>query len=173
MILRPRAAAWAGALLLGLAPAAHQSQPVGPQALWDSGHRADALDAWAARLAQQPDDAALRLQLAGRQMEVDRFAAALETAAPLGPEADALRGRALHQLYRYEEALPYLRADDPFEGLLRVDALLALGRSEQADTELEQPVATPEDPAPAEAEPGGERVELETPDETSGEVCPR
>jgi hypothetical protein len=45
--------------------------------------------------------------------------------------------------------------------------------AEQADTELEQPVATPEDPAPAEAEPGGERVELETPDETSGEVRPR
>jgi len=45
--------------------------------------------------------------------------------------------------------------------------------AEEADTELEQPVATPEDPAPAEAEPGGERVELETPDETSGEVRKR
>jgi tetratricopeptide (TPR) repeat protein len=136
LILRPRAAAWAGALLLGLAPAALQSQPVGPQALWDSGHHAEALDAWAAQLAAHPDDSALRLALAERQLEVSRFSAALETVAPLGAEADPVRGRALHQLYRYEEALPYLRADDPFEGLLLVDALLALDRTDEADAQL-------------------------------------
>ena len=121
---------------LALALIAAGVQDPDPAALWDSGRRAEALDAWAAQLAARPDDAALRMQLAERQMAVSRFAAALETAAPLGREADPLRGRALHQLYRYEEALPLLRAEDPFEGLLRVDALLALGRGEQADAEL-------------------------------------
>jgi len=122
--------------VLALALHAAGGQDPEPAAMWEAGRRAEALDAWAAQLAAHPDDASLRRLLADRQMEVDRFAAALETAAPLGPEADALRGRALHQLYRYEEALPYLRAGDPFEGLLRVDALLALGRHEQADAEL-------------------------------------
>ena len=111
-------------------------QSEGAQSLWEAGRRAEALDAWASQLAAQPDDAALRLALAGHQLEVERFSAALETAAPLGPEADAVRGRALHQLYRYEEALPYLHADDPFEGLLRIDALLALDRTDEADAQL-------------------------------------
>src|SRR5262245_41121871 len=110
----------------GPAAAPRAAQTADPSALWDAGRRAEALDAWSAQLAARPDDAALRLQLAQRRLEVSRFAAALEAAAPLGPEADSVRGRALHQLYRYEEALPYLHADDPFEGLLRVDALLAL-----------------------------------------------
>ncbi|HZL99192.1 MAG TPA: tetratricopeptide repeat protein, partial [Planctomycetota bacterium] len=115
-------------------PAAAQSGDT--QALWDAGRRAEALDAWAAQLAARPDDDALRLALARRQMEVSRFAAALETVGPLGETGDSLRGRALHQLYRYEEALPYLRPEDPFEGLLRVDALLALARRDEADAEL-------------------------------------
>jgi predicted Zn-dependent protease len=128
------ASLWIGLTASLIVPVAAQSGD--PASLWEAGRRAEALDAWAAELAQHPDDAALRLALAGHQMEVSRFAAALETAAQLGPEADSLRGRALHQLYRYEEALQYLRADDAFEGLLRVDALLALDRPDAADAEL-------------------------------------
>ena len=132
--------AWPLPLLLALSisgVAVQAQSPADAQSLWDAGRRAEALDAWAAQLAAHPEDAALRLTLAAHQLEVERFSAALETVGPLGPDGDSVRGRALHQLYRYEDALPYLRADDPFEGLLRVDALLALDRTAEADAQLE------------------------------------
>ncbi|MGQ0552104.1 MAG: tetratricopeptide repeat protein [Planctomycetota bacterium] len=118
--------------MLGLAPA--QSAPE----LWELGERAAALAAWESALAAHPGDAELRLNLAQRQMEVGRHAAALETAAPLGAEARALRATALYLLGRFEEAVLLLDPGSPDEGLLRVDALLALGRLEEAAASLEQ-----------------------------------
>jgi tetratricopeptide (TPR) repeat protein len=79
-------------------------------------------------------------------MDVGRFAAALETLQGLGPAADALRGRACFALARYEDAVTLLRAEDREQALMLVDALLALGRTEQAAAALEQAVTLPDLP---------------------------
>jgi tetratricopeptide (TPR) repeat protein len=119
---------------------AAQTEP-DADALWAAGQRAAALQSWESQLAAQPGDAGLRRRLAERQMEVQRFAAALETAAPLGPELDDMRGRALYVLARYDEALPLLRRDDPGAILMLVDSLSALGRVDEAREALDTAAA--------------------------------
>lgn len=114
---------------LGLA-AGVRAQSAAAEALWTSGRRVEALEAMERELEARPDEIDLRRTLAEREMQVRRFAAALEHATPLGPELDPLRGRALYFLGRYEEALPKL---DPLDGellRLRIEALRALGRVE-------------------------------------------
>ncbi len=127
--------------LLGLAALAlPRQQPDGldPEALWNAGRRVEALEALARRLEAAPQDPAVRLELAQRQIAVQRYAAALETLAPLGAEADPARGMALYFLARYEEALPKLRADDPQQIVLRIESQLALGREDEAEAELDR-----------------------------------
>lgn len=105
-------------------------------ALWDAGRRSEALDTWQAELAAVPGDRALRLRVSEAQVAVHRYAAALETAAPLGPEADRLRGLALYRLGRWEEALAHLSRDEVLQVLMRVEALEALGRAEESEVDV-------------------------------------
>ncbi len=108
-----------------------------PEQMWAQGEREAALAAWEQQLALRPDDVALRRALVSRQMEGQRWEAALRTAASLGPEADGLRGSALFVLARYEEALRHLSAADPAQALLRVEALESLGRTQEAEAAIE------------------------------------
>jgi tetratricopeptide (TPR) repeat protein len=133
--------AGAAAVVACAAGVAGAQQAADPDALWADGRRLEALQAWEARLAARPDDADLRRRLVERQMEAQRFAAALQTAAPLGPEVDGLRGRALYVLARYEEAVPLLRRDKPDAALMLVDALSALGRTDEARDALDDAAA--------------------------------
>jgi len=110
-------------------------------ALWAAGQRQAALAALEEQLARQPADDALRLHLAQRQSEAGRWEAALATAASLGPQADHLRGTALYILTRFEEALAFLDPADPGQCLMRLDALLALGRMDEADAAIAAAVA--------------------------------
>ncbi len=125
----------AALLLLAALPRQARDGPE-PDSLWEAGRRAEAHDALARQLEATPQDAALRAQLAQRQLSVQRYAAALETLAPLGPDVDPARGTALYFLARYEEALPKLRADDPQQIVMRLESLLALGRESEAEPDL-------------------------------------
>ncbi len=137
-MLRPLPAVLlAGLLAIPLASGGARGQAgADAEALWAAGLRARALDVMEQQLASRPDDDALRLALAGRQLELQRATAALATANPLGPEADGLRGMAYSVLARYAEAVPLLSAADPGQALMRVEALMALGRDGEADTAL-------------------------------------
>lgn len=123
------------ALALALAHGPGAPQDAGAE-LWSAGRRLEALDAWQKALASTPEDAGLRLRLTEAQLSVHRYAAALETAQPLGPEADRLRGLALYRLGRFEEALERLQRDEALQVHLRIEALEALGRAEEAEAEL-------------------------------------
>lgn len=113
-------------LLLAGAASARQDPPW--EALWERGARPEALAVMRQELDARPADAELRALLAARSFELRRFAAALEQAELLAPRLDALRGRALYMLARYEEALSFLDARDPEELRLRAECLRALGR---------------------------------------------
>jgi tetratricopeptide (TPR) repeat protein len=106
--------------------------------LWAVGRRLEALEAWQAALTEAPQDAALRRRLVEAQLAVHRYAAALETAQALGPEDDRLRGLALYRLGRWEEALAHLEGGEPLGVLMRIEAFEALGRSAEADAEIER-----------------------------------
>ncbi|MCB9899444.1 MAG: tetratricopeptide repeat protein [Planctomycetes bacterium] len=108
------------------------------RALWDSGRLESAVDLLEQQLAQHPDDVALRIECARRQMMVHRYAAALASAEPLGEVLRPLRGQALYLLGRHEEALDLLDPDDPVESLMRVDALEMLGRRDETWAALAQ-----------------------------------
>jgi len=123
----------AGALLAALLCVAAQDGAQDPDELWARGERDAALALLAEQLARQPQDAGLRAALAARQMEAQRFEAALVSVAPLGKEADGLRGTALYLLGRYDEALRCLSPSDPTQTLMRVEALEALGREADAE----------------------------------------
>ena len=107
-------------------------------ALWEQGARAEAIAALEQRLAETDDDAT-RLRLGHAQLAVHRYEAAARTAAPLGDAGRSVSGPALYVLTRYEEALPLLDDDDPLDVLMKLDALVALGRLDDADALL--PVA--------------------------------
>jgi tetratricopeptide (TPR) repeat protein len=124
------------AWLLVLTVAAALQSVGDAETLWGTGRRSEALEQMASELERRPQDATLRRLLAERQMEVQRFAAALETAAPLGPELDGLRGQALYLLARYDEALQHLQPGDPLQSLMIVDSLMALGRGAEAEVAL-------------------------------------
>lgn len=124
-------------LAVALACAPSVAQDPGA-ALWDAGRRAEAIDAWQAALSAAPTDSELRLRLTEAQLAVHRYAAALETAAPLGAEADRQCGLAYYRLGRWEEALAHLQRDPPLQLLMRIEAFEALGRAEEADLEIER-----------------------------------
>ncbi|MCZ6598574.1 MAG: tetratricopeptide repeat protein [Planctomycetota bacterium] len=106
--------------------------------LWAEGRRVEAVDRNAAELARRPDDAELRALLVERELEIHRYAAALEHAALLGPDFDDERGFALYWLGRYEEALARLDSDLPDQTLLVVDACEALGLEQETARAIEK-----------------------------------
>jgi len=105
----------------GAAPAAQQAE----------------IEALQRRLLRDPADLSVRRQLVNQLMSARRYVAAEEAARALGAAGDATRATALYLLTRYEEALALLPRDDAQAGLLRVDALTALGRTQEAAAELE------------------------------------
>jgi tetratricopeptide (TPR) repeat protein len=119
--------------LLALAP---RPQEPDPEALWQAGRRVEALQAMQASLERTPRDDALRRELAGRQLTVHWYEAALETLAPLGGEVERQRGLALYRLGRWEQALEHLPANDPASALMRLETLEALGRLDEAEALL-------------------------------------
>lgn len=124
-------------LVLAAALALSAAAPQDPgTALWQADRRAEALEVWQKALAASPDDRALRLRLLEAQLAVHRYEGALETAAPLGAEVDRQVGLALYRLWRWEEALAHLERDEPLQALMRIEALEALGRAEEADREV-------------------------------------
>lgn len=122
----------------GLGPGtAHAQQADMAEAMWAAGQRRQALALMEADLAARSDDESLRRRLARRQTEVQQFLAALATLAPLGDEVDDERGRALYMLARYDEALDLLQGTTPDSLLMRIDALLALGRLDDVGRALQ------------------------------------
>ncbi len=112
------------------------------ESLWAAGLRVEALAVMADELAATPDDQPLRRLYAERLMTVHRYAEALQTVAPLGPQADALRGRAHYLLGEFAPAAPLLAATASGQGptatLMLMDALEALGRGDEAVAVAEQ-----------------------------------
>lgn len=107
-------------------------QEADPDVLWASGERLAAIDAMVERLAEDPDDDALRAALVRREVAVHRYAAALEHAGRLGPEVAPERGYCLYRLGRFEEALAYLDPTHPDQALYVFDTLELLGRGAEA-----------------------------------------
>jgi tetratricopeptide (TPR) repeat protein len=106
------------------------------RALWSEGRREEAVCERQRELAARPMEQDLRLECARWQITVHRPQAALQTLAPLGSIADALRGEAHYRLSQYEPAAVLLDASTP-EGLLqKLDALEALMRFEDCDALL-------------------------------------
>ena len=116
--------------------------------LWDDGARADAWAALEEALADRPRDAAHApawFALASWRARFGRPRSALEVLESMDDRArgalDAtelgrLRGNVLCVLDRYAEALDHLPAVRATDLEQRIDALLALGRLEEAEREL-------------------------------------
>lgn len=109
-----------------------------PQALWQQGRRAEAIDAQARAVAERPTDVAARRLLVEWEIAVHHYERALEIALPLPADADPLRGRALYALARYAEALPLLSDANVDDALRKIDALEALGKFAESDAALER-----------------------------------
>lgn len=90
--------------------------------LWQRGQRAEAIASWTQQLAQQPDDARLRLRLVRAELSTHRYQAALDHAQALGPDGRAERGAASYRLGRFVEALAELPRDNEEQLLMRIDA---------------------------------------------------
>jgi tetratricopeptide (TPR) repeat protein len=114
------------------------AQQVDAQALWDSGRREEAVAVLAQQVERAPADAKSRMQLARAELAIHRNAAALEHLAPLGVEADPVRGTALFRLGKFEQALACLARDDADQVLMRIDALESLGRTSESDELIPQ-----------------------------------
>lgn len=105
--------------------------------LWNSGKRREAIAQLEAALLQEPQNTALRAGLVERELAVHRYRSAWQHLQVRDAQLDALRGRTLYHLGRYEEALPFLGTGSEQDCLARVDALEALGRFDEADEALE------------------------------------
>ncbi len=106
-------------------------------ALWNSGKRREAIAQLEAAVQKDPDNTPLRVGLVERELAVHRYRSAWEHLQVQDAQLDALRGRTLYHLGRYEEALPFLGSGSEQNCLARVDALEALGRFDEADEALE------------------------------------
>ncbi len=104
--------------------------------LFQSGARHEAIALLEEDVRKAPDNAALRLQLVQCLMSMRMYRRSLELIRP--KVGEALRGRALFFLARYEEALDHLDVADEDEVLMVVDALEALGRLEERDRAIER-----------------------------------
>ncbi|MEM7305758.1 MAG: tetratricopeptide repeat protein [Planctomycetota bacterium] len=106
--------------------------------LWAAGERVAAVERLAARLVEAPDDLGLRRRLVTHEVEIHRYAAALQHAEGLGSEVDDERGYCLFRLGRFEEALGYLDPKNERHALLIFDTLESLGRGADAAAALER-----------------------------------
>jgi tetratricopeptide (TPR) repeat protein len=113
------------------------------RALWQKGAREEAIAERVKEVATPGAKAELRLELAGWELAVHRPAAALEHLAPLGKEADLLRGEAHYALAHYAEAVPLLGEATPEHLLMKIDALEALGQVSESDAVLLRAIALP------------------------------
>ena len=118
------------ALLLALCTA------LDARSLWQQGAREEAVTERLRELAGHGAAGALRLALAGWELEIHRPAAALEQLVSLGKEADPLRGEAHYALAQYAEALPLLDEATTEHLLMKLDALEALQRFDESDAVL-------------------------------------
>ncbi|MBK7644034.1 MAG: tetratricopeptide repeat protein [Planctomycetes bacterium] len=109
--------------------------------LWQQGAREEAIAERAKELAAPGAQAELRLELARWELAVHRPEAALGHLAPLGKEADALRGEAHYALAQYEQAAPLLDEASVEHQLMKIDALEALGRLAESDAVLARALA--------------------------------
>ena len=125
---------WVGALLLSFG--ADDQADVAD--LLRAGRHRDAADVMSLMLEEAPGDQELRVELVQLEMRINRYSAALDHLAQLGPEFDALRGQALHLLGRYEEALAFLSDSDAKTVLFRHEALVVLSRFDEAEAVLER-----------------------------------
>lgn len=105
--------------------------------LWNRGQRIEAIEVLTAEVRATPDDGDLRRALVEREVAVHRYRSALEHAAPLGPEGDALRGICLHRLGEYREALEFLDVGRAEHALLVLDCLETLGRDDELGAALD------------------------------------
>ena len=136
------------AFILAVSPALSASQKTSqPQraqeeaaALWSSGNREESIARLTKALADDPEDIALREQLARQQLVVHRYAAALETTQAAGQALQHITAEALFYLDRFEEALPLLDSSDPTQALARVTAFEVLGYSDEATAALDEMV---------------------------------
>lgn len=103
-----------------------------------AGRQRDAAEVMMLLLEEEPTNRELRSDLVKLEMRIGRYAAALEHAEPLGEVFNAMRGKALYLLGRYDEALVFLESDDAGSILFRHEALRALARFEEASQALEQ-----------------------------------
>lgn len=135
----PRLAAvallWIAAALPHFAQTA-EARTESPEQLWERGERPAAVELLAASLAETPDDRALRTRLLDWELAIHRYAAALADAEPLGDDGRPYRAVALFQLGRYAEALPLFDTTRPLECRMHLDALAALGRTEELELAL-------------------------------------
>lgn len=113
---------------------------------WQAGQRQESLAALEVAAGQTPALAGL---LAERLMAVHHYQRALAVAVPLGDAGRPIRGACLYLLGRYDEALVELPGDDPLTAVMRVDALVVLGRHQQAWQELERAGPTLDESQPA------------------------
>ena len=113
------------------------------RSLWHKGAREEAIAERVKEVAAPGAALELRLELARWELEVHRPAAALEHLAPLGKEADPLRGEAHYALAHYAEAVPLLDEATSEHVLMKVDALEALGRVDESDAVLARALALP------------------------------
>jgi tetratricopeptide (TPR) repeat protein len=108
----------------------------GAEELWRAGRRAEAIEVWWRELEGRPGDRAALLRVVEAELEVHRYAAVIEHSVGLGPEGARARGTALFRLGRFEAALGELGRTRADEVAMRVDALEALQRFEEADREI-------------------------------------
>lgn len=112
-------------------------------ALWRTGAREEAIAERVRELGRGDASPALRLELARWELEVHRPAAALQHLAPLGKEADPLRGEAHYALAHYAEAVALLDQSTIEQQLRKLDALEALGRLAESDELLARALKLP------------------------------
>lgn len=118
-------------LVLALSNTPRAEVPPALRELLSSGRLREACTGLEEALAAEPGNRALREALVEACMQLGRYSAALEFAAPLGEEANRTRGLALYLTGRYAEAVELL-PEDAETILYRHESLRALARHEAA-----------------------------------------
>jgi len=104
--------------------------------LWGEGRRAEAIEVLVRQVGEEPTNAAAKRRLVEAEMAVHWYAKALEHAQGLGAEMDAARGTALFRLGEFERALGKLPRTSADALSMRIEALEALGKFDDVETEV-------------------------------------